>query len=49
MLWMVALVFLSLWGLGLVNHFTIGGLIHLLFVAAVVVVIFRIFQERRTV
>lgn len=49
MLWMLAILFLVLWGLGLVTHFTIGGVIHVLLIAAVVVVVVRLLSKRRTV
>jgi hypothetical protein len=49
MLWTIALVLLILWGLGLVSSFTMGGFIHVLLVAAVVVVLVRIIQGRRVV
>ena len=39
-------VLLILWVLGLVTANTMGGLIHLLLVIAVVVVVFRILQGR---
>ena len=39
-------VLLILWMLGLVTANTMGGLIHLLLVIAVVVVVFRIIQGR---
>ena len=38
MLWTIAVILLVLWALGLVSSFTMGGFIHLLLVAAVVVV-----------
>jgi hypothetical protein len=47
MLWTIALVLLILWGLGLVSSFTMGGFIHILLVAAVVLVLVRIIQGRR--
>jgi hypothetical protein len=49
MLWTIALVLLVLWGLGLVSSVTMGGFIHLLLVAAVVVVLVRVIQGRRVV
>lgn len=49
MLWTVALIFLVLWAAGLVSAYTMGGLIHLLLVAAVVVVVVRLIQGRRVV
>ena len=49
MLWTIALVLLVLWGLGLVSSVTMGGFVHLLLVAAVVLVIVRLIQGRRVV
>ena len=47
MLWTIALVLLVLWGLGLVSSFTMGGFVHLLLVAAIVLVLVRVIQGRR--
>ena len=47
MLWTLAVVLMCLWVLGLVTSYTMGGFIHLLLVAAVVVVLVRIIQGRR--
>lgn len=47
MLMTVAIVLLILWGLGLVTGSTLGGLIHILLVVAVVVILVRIIQGRR--
>ena len=49
MLWTIALILLVLWGLGLVSSFTMGGFVHVLLVAAVVLVIVRVIQGRRVV
>lgn len=49
MLWTIALVLLILWGLGLVSSVTMGGFIHVLLVAAVVIVLVRVIQGRRVV
>jgi len=49
MLWTIALVLLVLWALGLVSSFTMGGFIHLLLVAAIVVVLVQVIQGRRVV
>jgi hypothetical protein len=46
MLWTIALVLLLLWGLGLVSSVTMGGFIHVLLVAAVVIVLVRVIQGR---
>jgi len=47
MLWTLAVVFLLLWMLGLVTSYTMGGLVHLLLVVALVVVVIRVIQGRR--
>ena len=47
MLWTVAVVLVVLWALGLVTSYTMGGLIHILLVLAVVVVAVRLIQGRR--
>ena len=49
MLWTIALVLLVLWALGLVSSVTMGGFIHLLLVAAIVLVLVRLIQGRRVV
>jgi hypothetical protein len=49
MLMTLAAVLLILWLLGLVSSYTIGGLIHLLLVAAIVVVLVRIIQGRKPI
>jgi hypothetical protein len=49
MLWNIAIVLLVLWVLGLVTSTTMGGFIHILIVAAVIVVLIRVIQGRRVV
>jgi hypothetical protein len=49
MLWTIAVVLLVLWALGLVSSFTMGGFVHVLLVAAVVLVAVRLIQGRRVV
>ncbi len=49
MLWTIALILLVLWALGLVSSVTMGGFIHLLLVAAIVLVLVRVIQGRRVV
>jgi hypothetical protein len=49
MLWTIAVVLLVLWALGLVTAHAMGGVIHILLVAAVVLVLVRIIQGRRIV
>jgi hypothetical protein len=47
MLETLAVVLVILWLLGLVSSYTMGGLIHLLLVLAVVVVLVRVIQGRK--
>ena len=47
-IWAVAAVMVVLWVLGLATSYTLGGLIHILLVLAIVAVIFRIVAGRRT-
>jgi len=47
MLMTIAIVFLILWALRLVTSSTMGGLIHILLVVAVVLILVRIIQGRR--
>lgn len=47
MLETVAIILLVLWALGLVTAYTMGGLIHLLLVIAIVVILVRVIQGRR--
>lgn len=49
MLMTVAIVFVVLWLLGFVTANTMGGLIHVLLVVAVVVLLVRVIQGRRIV
>ena len=47
MLYTIALVLVILWLLGLVTSYTMGGLIHVLLVIALVVVLLRVISGRR--
>jgi hypothetical protein len=47
MLYTIALILLVLWALGLVGSYTMGGFIHILLVAAIVLVLVRVIQGRR--
>ena len=49
MLYTIVVVLLVLWVLGLVTSFTAGGLLHILLVAAVVVLIYPLVTGRRGV
>jgi hypothetical protein len=46
MLWAIAVALLLLWALGMVSATTMGGFIHLLLVAAIVMVLVRLIQGR---
>jgi uncharacterized protein DUF5670 len=49
MLWTIFVILLMLWALGLVTSYTMGGMIHLLLVIALVVVVIRVLQGRSVV
>ena len=49
MLWTLALILIILWALGLVSSYTMGGLIHILLIVAIVVVLGRVLHGRRVV
>ncbi len=47
MLETIVVILLILWVLGLVTSYTMGGVIHILLVIAVVMVLLRVIQGRR--
>jgi hypothetical protein len=47
MLMTIAIILLLLWVLGLVTSATLGGFIHILLIAAVIVILVRVIQGRR--
>ena len=47
MLWTIAVVLIVLWLLGLVTSYTMGGLIHILLVIAIVMVLVNFISGRR--
>jgi hypothetical protein len=49
MLFTIAIVLLVMWGLGLVSSYTMGGFIHLLLVAAIVLALVQLVSGRRVV
>jgi hypothetical protein len=49
MLWTIAVVLLVLWAVGLVSSYTLGGFIHILLVAAVILVLVRLISGRGAV
>jgi hypothetical protein len=49
MLWMIAVILLVLWALGMLSSYTAGGVVHLLLVIAIIVVVFHFISGRRSV
>lgn len=49
MLWTLVAVLLILWAVGLATSYTLGGLLHLLLLVALVVAVFNLVSGRRTV
>jgi len=43
----IAIILIVLWLLGLVSSYTMGGLIHILLVLAIVVILVRVIQGRK--
>jgi hypothetical protein len=46
MLWTIVVILVILWLLGMVSSYTMGGLIHILLVVAVIVLVVGLFQRR---
>jgi len=49
MLWTIVVVLVILWLLGLVTSYTMGGLIHILLVIAIVVILVRVISGRKPI
>jgi len=49
MLWTLAVILIVLWALGLITAYTMGGLIHVLLVIAIIVVVVQLIQGRRVI
>ena len=47
MLWTICMVLVALWLLGIVTSYTMGGLIHILLVIAVISMLLRVIQGKR--
>jgi hypothetical protein len=47
MLWTICIILIVLWLMGMVTSYTMGGLIHILLVVAIIVVLIRVIQGRR--
>lgn len=49
MLWTIFVILLVLWGLGLMTGYTMGGVIHILLVIAIVVVLVRVIRGQKPI
>ena len=49
MLWTMAVLLVLLWFIGLVTAFTLGGLVHILLLIAIVMVLINVIQGRKAV
>lgn len=47
LLWVLAVIFVVLWGLGLATTYTMGGFIHVLLIVAIIAVLARVIAGRR--
>jgi hypothetical protein len=47
MLWTIAVILIILWLLGLVTSYTMGGVIHILLVVAIIMILVNIIGGRR--
>jgi uncharacterized protein DUF5670 len=47
MLWTILIILCALWLLGMLTSYTMGGLIHILLVVAVIALIVRLVSKRR--
>ena len=48
MLWTIVVILAVLWLLGMVTSTTMGGLVHILLVVAIIVVIYNLLSGRKT-
>ena len=46
-MWTIAVILLVLWVLGFITSYTLGGLIHILLVIAIIVIAVQLIQGRR--
>ena len=49
MLWTIVVVLVALWLLGMLTSVTLGGVIHVLLVIALIIVVIRLIQGKRIV
>ena len=46
MLWIISVILIVLWALGMLSSYTMGGFIHILLVIAIVTVLLRLISGR---
>ena len=49
MLWTICVILMALWLFGVVTSSTMGGLIHILLVMAIITILVRIIQGRKVI
>jgi hypothetical protein len=49
MLWTISIILLVLWAVGLISSYTMGGYIHLLLVAAIVMLLVRLLTGQKMI
>ena len=49
MLWTICVVLFVLWALGMLTSYSMGGLVHLLLVVALVMVVINLVRGRRSI
>jgi hypothetical protein len=49
MLWTICVILLVFWALGMVTSYTMGGMIHILLVIALIAVVFRVLLGRSVI
>jgi len=49
MLWTISVVLITLWVLGVVSNYMMGGFIHLLLVIAIIVVLIRLIKGQKVI
>jgi len=48
-MWTIIIILLVLWFLGLITSYTLGGLLHILLVVAIILIIMNLLQGRSAV
>lgn len=49
MLWTICVILFVLWAFGMLTSYTMGGLVHLLLVVALVMVVINLIRGRRSI